>query len=48
MNIARVSRINHGDPVELGVPGAIHLADEGGDVVMAESGADGEGHSDRG
>ena len=36
-------------PVELGVPGSIHLshaplAYEGGHVVVAEAGTDGEGH----
>ena len=30
--------------VELGVSGAIRLADEGGDVVVAESGADLQSH----
>ena len=39
-------------PVQLGVSSLVHLAhpalaDEGGDVVMPESGADGERHGDR-
>ena len=35
----------HGDTVNLPNP---PLADEGGDLIVAESGADCEGHSDRG
>ena len=35
-------------PVVLRLIDPSPLADEGGDVVAAESGADGEGHSDRG
>ena len=43
----------HGVELTLGVGGLVDLshaplADEGGDVVVAESGADCEGHSDRG